>query len=248
MIPKIIHYCWFGGSPLPKDALECIASWKRYHPDYEIKEWNENNFNVHMIPFMSEAYSANKYAYVSDYARLWVLYNYGGVYFDTDVEVIRPLDDIFSMGSFMGIEKCTRENVNGVQIAIGLGFASQKGDRILKEIMDFYETHHYIYPDGHMEQIPIVPITTDVLARHGFDRQNRLQKIGDFTIYPWDFFCPIEFLSSKLDITSNTRTIHHYTATWMSWTDKLKMKKGSFFDRNPIGIWLKKRLKNKFYK
>ena len=209
MIPKIIHYCWFGGNPLSKDALKCIASWKRYHPDYEIKEWNESNFDVHMIPFMSEAYSAKKYAYVSDYARLWVLYNYGGVYFDTDVEVIRPLDDILSMGAFMGIEKTTRENVNGVQVAIGLGFASQKGDSIVKEIMDFYETHHYVYPDGHVEQIPIVPITTDVLVRHGFDRKNRLQKIGDFTIYPWEFFCPIEFLSSKLDITPNTRTIHH---------------------------------------
>lgn len=110
-----------------------------------------------MIPFMSEAYSAKSNAYVSDYARLWVLYNYGGVYFDTDVEVIRPLDDILSMGAFMGIEKTTRENVNGVQVAIGLGFASQKGDSIVKEIMDFYETHHYVYPDGHVEQIPIVP-------------------------------------------------------------------------------------------
>lgn len=110
-----------------------------------------------------------------------------------------------------------------------MGFASQKGDSIVKEIMDFYETHHYVYPDGHVEQIPIVPITTDVLVRHGFDRKNRLQKIGDFTIYPWEFFCPIEFLSSKLDITPNTRTIHHYTATWMSWTDRLKNEKGILF-------------------
>ena len=104
MIPKIIHYCWFGRNPLPELAQKCIASWKKYLPDYEIKEWNEDNFDVNIIPYTAEAYAAKKYAFVSDYARFWILYKYGGIYFDTDVEVIRPIDDIIAKGNFMGCE------------------------------------------------------------------------------------------------------------------------------------------------
>lgn len=104
MIPKIIHYCWFGRGPLPELAQKCIASWKKYLPDYEIKEWNEDNFDVNIIPYTAEAYKAKKYAFVSDYARFWILYQYGGIYFDTDVEVIRPMDDIIERGNFMGFE------------------------------------------------------------------------------------------------------------------------------------------------
>ena len=104
MIPKIIHYCWFGRNPLPESAQKCIASWKKFLPDYEIKEWNEDNFDVNIIPYTKEAYEAKKYAFVSDYARFWILYKYGGLYFDTDVEVIKPMDDIIERGPFMGIE------------------------------------------------------------------------------------------------------------------------------------------------
>lgn len=104
MIPKIIHYCWFGRNPLPELAQKCIASWKKYLPDYEIKEWNEDNFDVNIIPYTAEAYAQKKYAFVSDYARFWILHKYGGIYFDTDVEVIRPIDDIIARGNFMGFE------------------------------------------------------------------------------------------------------------------------------------------------
>ena len=101
MIPKVIHYCWFGRNPLPPLAIKCIESWKKFLPDYEIKGWNEDNFDVNIIPYTQEAYQAKKYAFVSDYARFWILYKYGGIYFDTDVEVIRPLDDIIARGPFM---------------------------------------------------------------------------------------------------------------------------------------------------
>ena len=104
MIPKTIHYCWFGKTPLPTFAKECIKSWRKYLPDYEIKEWNEESFNVNIIPYTKEAYESKKYAFVSDYARFWILYNYGGLYFDTDVEVIKPMDDIIKKGAFMGCE------------------------------------------------------------------------------------------------------------------------------------------------
>ena len=104
MIPKTIHYCWFGGNPLPEMAIKCIESWKKFLPDYEIKQWDESNFDVNMIPYAAEAYKAKKYAFVSDFARFWILYNYGGLYFDTDVEVIKPMDNIIAKGPFMVCE------------------------------------------------------------------------------------------------------------------------------------------------
>ena len=111
MIPKIIHYCWFGRKALPRSAKKCIESWKKYLPDYEIKEWNEDNFDVNMIPYTQEAYSAKRYAFVSDYARFYILYHYGGIYFDTDVEVIKPIDDILEKGAFMGCETIAEEEI-----------------------------------------------------------------------------------------------------------------------------------------
>ena len=117
-IPKVIHYCWFGGKPLPRSAEKCIASWKKFLPEYEIVRWDESNFNVNAIPYTREAYAAGKYAFVSDYARFWILYHNGGVYFDTDVEVINNLDDILSRGNFMGVEQ---QNDEIITVAPGLG-------------------------------------------------------------------------------------------------------------------------------
>lgn len=228
MIPRIIHYCWFGGKPIPAEYQQYIESWKKYLPDCEIKEWNEQNYNVDCIPFSREAYEAKKFAYVSDYARLKILYENGGIYFDTDVELIRGIDDILSAGPFMAFEKRsigTREEKMCVNV--GLGFACEKGNPIIKEIMDYYEHNHYMLPNGTLQQITIVAITTEVLRKHGLVASEKPLKIGGgFTIYPWDYFCPMEYLSSKIEVTENTRTIHHYSATWMSWSDKLKMKKG----------------------
>ena len=119
MIPKIIDYCWFGGNPLPKSAQKCIKSWKRFFPQYEIKEWNESNFDVNMIPFTQEAYSARKYAFVSDVARFWILLNEGGIYFDTDVEVVAPFDDIISKG-----RKGQCGNRKGIQLLSDLAFSN----------------------------------------------------------------------------------------------------------------------------
>lgn len=242
MIPKIIHYCWFGRNPLPNSAKRCIESWRKKMPDYEIKEWNEDNFNVNIIPFTCEAYSVKKYAYTSDYARLWIIYNYGGVYFDTDVEVIRPINDILMKGPFMAFEKHLNDPENAIYVNPGLGFAAEKGNLVIKEIMAHYEASHYILKDGTIQQIPIVPITTNVLKKHGLVRSEIPLKVeGGLTIYPWAYFCPIEYLSRNLEVTDNTRTIHHYTESWMNWKDKLKMRKGMFFS-NGIGKWIKKHL------
>ncbi len=239
MIPKKIHYCWFGGKEIPDEYKKYMTSWKKFLPDYEIIRWDESNYDVNCIPFSSEAYSVDKYAYVSDYARLKILYEHGGVYLDTDVEVIKPLDDILAKGAFMAIEKNTNDappellNVN-----VGLGFAVEPHHPIIREILDFYESHHYIYPDGHREQITIVKIVTDILKKHGLKSSDSPIEIEGITIYPWEYFCPFEPLSSKLEITENTLAIHHFSASWMSWTDKMKMKKGYYANkvRRLLGI------------
>ena len=241
MIPKVIHYCWFGRNPIPAEYQKYIESWRKYLPDFEVKEWNEDNFDINCIPFIQEAYEVKKFAYVSDYARLKVLYENGGVYFDTDVEVIRPIDDLMERGPWMGIEKHTSTPNNADQVNVGLGFAVEPRNSIIKEVMEFYENTHYIFPDGHMEQIPIVPVVTDVLRKHGMPTHvDKPTDVAGITIYPWDYFCPQEFLSSKIESTPNTYTIHHYSATWMSRSDKFKMWKGKFFTTNPLGKVIKK--------
>ena len=219
MIPKIIHYCWFGRNQIPAEYQNYVDSWQKYMPDFKIIKWDENNFNPYCTNFTAEAYEKKKYAYVSDYARLKILYENGGVYFDTDVEMIRPIYDILEKGAWMAFEK----NINSNP---GLGFACEAGNPIIRQIMDYYEHNHYILPDGTLQQIPIVPITTNVLKKHGLKISDSPLQLNDMTIYPWEYFCPIEYLSNKCEISNNTRTIHHYTATWMSWSDKLKMKKG----------------------
>ena len=141
MIPKIIHYCWFGRNPLPELALRCIESWKKFLPDYEIKEWNEDNFDVNIIPYTAQAYKAKKYAFVSDYARFWILYQYGGVYFDTDVEVIKPMEEFIKQGSFMGCENGA--DGGGLRVAPGLGLGVESGSELYKEILDKYASFSF---------------------------------------------------------------------------------------------------------
>lgn len=220
MIPKIIHYCWFGGNPLPEDAKKCIASWKKYLPDYEIKEWNESNFDVNCCLYVKEAYEAKKYAFVSDYARFHVLYREGGLYFDTDVEVIKNMDYIIAAGNFMGFEKSLatkqqesgatpRNSVLGVNPGLGLGV--NPGLALLGELLDFYETkEHFAIEDG-----TVVDFTTDLLRKHGFVEEHRLQKVAGITIYPADYFCPMDSTTGTTTITPNTVSIHHYSCSWI---------------------------------
>ena len=148
MIPKIIHYCWFGRNELPKSALRCIDSWRKHFPDYEIKEWNEDNFDVDMMPFTREAYSRKKYAFVSDVARFWILYHHGGLYFDTDVEVIHPMDDIVEHGAFMGIEvECGNGNIFPL-INPGLGLGAEPGMEFYRRVLEHYSSCHFLDADG----------------------------------------------------------------------------------------------------
>ena len=219
MIPKIIHYCWFGGKPLPRSAEKCIASWKKYLPGYEVKRWDESNFDVNAIPYTREAYAACKYAFVSDYARFWILYHYGGVYFDTDVEVIRPIDDIINRGGFLGVES----NRNGIYtVNPGLGFAATQGTAVIGEMMNLYSTFHFIKTDGALDLKNIVEITTEYLSARGLRNTDEIQQCCGFTIYPKDYFCPIDYDTRELKITENTRTIHHYAESWVPRSTRFK--------------------------
>lgn len=240
MIPKVIHYCWFGGNPFPKSAQKCIDSWRKFFPDYEIKEWNESNYDVNKIPYVSQAYSARKFAFVSDYARFDILYTYGGIYFDTDVEVIKSFDDILKNGSFMGCEiDGGEENIN---INPGLGIASPPGLDIYKEILDSYQNRQFIKEDGSYNTTTVVKYTTDVLTGKGLNNISGIQNVVGITVYPKDYFNPLNDLTGKLEKTSNTHSIHWYSKTWLSKKEIIRSKITKPFHRifgNDCFKWLK---------
>ena len=219
MLPKVIHYCWFGGKPLPKSAIKCIESWRKYLPDYEIKRWDEGNFDVNIIPYTREAYRAGKFAFVSDFARFWIIYNYGGVYFDTDVEVIKPMADILERGAFLGVEYKGEDKIT---VNPGLGFGATAGLAALKELMNQYVTRHFINEQGEMCLKNIVEITTDYLKKNGLQNSSFIQNCSGFTVYPVDYFCPISFETRELHITENTRTIHHFAESWIPKSTRFK--------------------------
>lgn len=222
MIPKVIHYCWFGRNPLPELAQKCIASWRKYFPDYEIREWNEDNFDVNMIPYTKEAYLAKKYAFVSDYARFWILYKYGGLYFDTDVEVIKPMDDIIDRGPFMGLEKMEKDTIESIAIAPGLGIGCYKGHYLYKEILDFYKNTHYITWSGKMSGTVVNFTTSIIMSKIEVLDVNKITNCCGIYIYPNDYFDPINYYTGVVTITNNTRTIHKYAASWVKKENKLK--------------------------
>lgn len=247
MIPKIIHYCWFGGNSLPESAKKCIESWRKYLPDYEIKEWNESNFDVNIIPYTAEAYKAKKYAFVSDYARFWILYKYGGLYFDTDVEVIKNMDDIIAKGPFMGCENEAQFGVMPKNLGVnpGLGLGGEAGLGLYCEILTLYDNKHYFLPDGTYSRETVVTITTGLLCEKGLKCTNDMQIVDGVWIYPKEYFCPKDYQSGKLHITQNSCSIHHYTATWIPWW---KRKKEQFFfwcDRKGIAKYVFPSLRKK---
>lgn len=214
MIPKVIHYCWFGGNPLPELSKKCIASWKEYLPDYEIREWNESNFDVNCCAYTREAYEAKKWAFVSDYARFWILYNYGGLYFDTDVEIVRDMRAIIAKGAFMGCEMVDKCNP-------GLGLGTYPGLGLYKEILDFYDILHFVAKNGVLNEQTVVEYTTDILMKHGFRGKGEIEEIAGVSLYPPEYFCPLDYATGRLNVTENTATIHHYCASWHSKLDDI---------------------------
>lgn len=203
MIPRVIHYFWFGPNPLPDLALKCIESWKKFLPEYEIRFWNEESFDVRSIPYTAAAYDAGKYAFVSDYARFKVLYDEGGLYFDTDVEVIKPMDDIIEEGPFMARE--TLRDVNP-----GLVIGAEPGMEVLEEIMGHYRNASF------KNLTTVVERVTRILEGHGLKPSAKIEEAAGFKIYPTTYFCPVSTVDGSLHVTDETRSIHHYAQSWVS--------------------------------
>lgn len=207
-IPHVIHYCWFGGKPKPESVLRCIESWKKFCPGFEIKEWNETNYDVHKHPYMEKAYNEKRWAFVPDYARLDIMYQYGGIYLDTDVEVIRDLSPLCSCKAFKGFENA--EKVND-----GQGFGCIPGLPIFKEMIACYDGDEpYDIIDGNQEYIESPRLCTKVLLRHGLKQDGSKQVVGDIDIFPVDYFCPKDFSTGRIKITENTYSIHHFDGSW----------------------------------
>lgn len=206
MIPKIIHYCWFGKNPLPEDTKHYINTWRQYCPDYEIIEWNESNFDINSNQYTKEAYENKKWAFVTDYVRLFVLYNYGGIYMDTDVEVLKPLDSFLNQKGFSGFER---------KEAVPTGImASEANHPFIKQLLDLYINKHFIDSDGKQDLTTNVELITNISLKLGLIPNNQLQIIEDFAFYPTSFFCPKNSRTFELLITPETYTIHHFDGSW----------------------------------
>ena len=239
MIPKVIHYCWFGRGELPTLAVKCINSWKKYFPDYEIKEWNEDNFDINIIPYTADAYKAGKYAFVSDYVRFWVLFKYGGVYFDTDVEVIRPMDDVIERGPFMGFEFI--DSTGRYAIAPGLGLAAETGMPLYREILEKYNDLSYFLENGERNPISMIPLVTELLKQRGLKGDGSIDHVAGIDVYPPEWFNPFDDATGRLRKTENTRTIHWFAKSWLPadpvWLVAVKRFVRRFFGRNVfVGI------------
>ncbi|MFG6340469.1 MAG: glycosyl transferase [Lachnospiraceae bacterium] len=215
VIPKIIHYCWFGGKPLPDLAIKCIESWKKYCSGYEIKEWNESNFDLSACKYISEAYAEKKWAFVSDYARFWILYREGGIYFDTDVELISPIDDLLKKGAFMACESMLASR-STLAINPGLGLAASPELGLYKEILNFYHKKSFYRENGTLDLTTVVMIVTAIMKAHGWKQRFEVQCIENIYIYPPEYFCPKDHWTGEVTITENTRAIHHYSESWVS--------------------------------
>ena len=208
MIPKIIHYCWFGGNPLSDLAQKCIDSWKKYCPDYEIKEWNESNFDLNSCDYVREAYQAKKWAFITDYVRLYAMVTEGGIYMDTDVEVIRPLDSFLCNRAFSGFEDETC-------IPTGI-MACEKGFPLFEELLDDYNHRHFIKKNGEYDLTTNVITITSFCKKYGFVGNNMKQDICGFILYPKDVFCPKSHITKEINLTERTATIHHFAGSWVT--------------------------------
>ena len=213
MIPKIIHYCWFGGKPLPESAINCIESWKKYCPDYEIIKWDETNSDLFFNDYVKEAYENKKWAFVSDVIRLKVIYEMGGLYFDTDVEVIRNFDELLKYNGFFCFEG--KKFIN-----TGLGFGGIKSNQLVKKMLDSYIGKHFILGEEQYDLLPCPHRNTEILKMCGLKTNGKMQNIQNNLFLPEEYLCPYNYETGVLNITSNTFSIHHYDESWRSESER----------------------------
>ncbi|PEJ58457.1 glycosyl transferase [Bacillus sp. AFS002410] len=214
-IPKIIHYCWFGGKEKPDIVKKCIKSWRVILPEYEIIEWNEMNFNTNCNKYVNEAYESKKFAFVSDYVRLHALYEIGGIYLDTDVEVFKSFNDLLHHDAFWGFEQ---ENFIATS-TIG----AVKGNQLIKLFLDSYKNKNYIKEDGSQNQLTNVAIVTDLLKNKGLKTNGEYQEIdGMGTFYPQNYFSPYDYINCRKFITEDTYAMHHFYKSWLPHRERIK--------------------------
>lgn len=217
MIPKVIHYCWFGRNPKPKEVLDYIETWKKYNPEYEIKEWNEDNFDVHCCKYVWEAYNVKKFAFVSDYARLYALYTEGGIYLDTDVEVRKSFESLLGNHSFVGWE----DNYLGTGV-----LACVKCQQWVKDILDTYNGESFISWFGKLNTHPNPYRLNDVLRNYGLKMNHKADVLNtDIAIYPIEVLCANNHEKKEYVITDETISIHHYSGSWSSKKKKTFLSK-----------------------
>ena len=218
-IPKVINYCWFGRGELPDETKRYIETWKKNCPDYKIIEWNEDNFDIHSNTYVEEAYIAKKYAFVTDYVRLYVLYNNGGIYMDADVEILKPIDRFLNEKAFSSFE-------NNNKIPTGI-MGAEKGNLWIKDLLDEYNYIHFLRKDGSYDTTSNTErITKFTIDKYGLIPKSSYQKLEDgiVTIYPYDYFCPKDWSTGQINITENTYTIHHFSGSWLSKDKKEKLE------------------------
>ena len=211
MIPKIIHYCWFGRGEMPKLMKKCLKSWKKFCPDWQIVRWDEDSFDINSTLWTKQAYEARKFAFVSDYVRLKALHEMGGVYLDTDVELVQPIHRFLEHTAFSGFE-----SVDTVQTGI---IGAEKENAVIKSWLDYYEGRAYLV-DGKPVMVPNVSHITENLKARGLMMDDTLQIIDGMAIYPQTWFCPLSAVSIQRKITENTHVMHYFTSTWR--TEKAK--------------------------
>lgn len=210
MIPKVVHYCWFGRAPKPNLVQRCINSWKLHLPEYEIKEWNEDNYDYEGNQYVKEAYNEKKYAFVSDVVRLDILYRYGGLYFDTDVELLRPLSNEMMSNSFMACERQGKL----ISIAPGLAMGFYPHNEFVKKVLDSYLDESFY---SHKDEVNLYTINyriSSAMEKIGWIPDNKIQIINNIVIYPSDYFCPFDGLTQKMHKTNNTYAVHWYMGSW----------------------------------
>lgn len=215
MIPRIIHYCWFGRGEMPELALNCIASWHKYMPEYEYKLWNEDNFDVNFIPYTKEAYEARKFAFVSDYVRLWALWNEGGIYLDVDFEVYRPFDDLLQWKAFAGFEGSKHS-----PLMMGV-IASCPNGIWVKEQLDYYKDRHFLNLDGTFDMTTNVQFVTSKMREQGFVQDGKEQDYKDLHVFSVDYFCPKQTTGEYL-FTADTYCSNLSLGSWSESTQSWK--------------------------
>lgn len=213
MIPKIIHYCWFGKGELPEKARKCIASWKRFCPDYELIQWNEDNYEIPGIPFLKKAYEDRKWSFVTDYVRLDVIHRMGGIYFDTDVELLKPIDELLSYQAYFGFEEAAAVNT-------GLGFGAEKHCDVLREMMRCYEQLLPCQTNEEYVQDTCPIVQTPILEKRGLLLNGKTQRLGAIMVFSAEYMNPRDFMTGRLQKTENTISIHWYDASWQSLADQ----------------------------